>query len=196
MIENTVTHVLAFGLAGRRMMQGDTMRSFVAIDFETANHERDSACAVGLVTGRDGRIERVRSFLIRPPSTQFVFTDIHGLRWEDVRGAPTFGELWPALRAGVDSTAFIATHNAPFDRSVLSRRAVRCTASRCRGRRSPAPSSLRARSGTSTRRGCLTCAVGSASRYVTTTRRPTPKRVRVSCWPPSERDGGSNNTFS
>ena len=114
MIEDTVTHFLAFGLAGRRMMQGDTMSSFVAIDFETANHERDSACAVGLVTGCDGRIERVRSFLIRPPSTQFVFTDIHGLRWEDVRGAPTFGELWPALRARVDKTAFIATHNAPF----------------------------------------------------------------------------------
>ena len=69
MIEGTVTHFLAFGLAGRRMMQGDTMSSFVAIDFETANHERDSACAVGLVTGYDGRIERVRSFLIRPPST-------------------------------------------------------------------------------------------------------------------------------
>ena len=119
MIEGTVTHFLAFGLAGRRMMQGDTMSSFVAIDFETANHERDSACAVGLVTGYDGRIERVRSFLIRPPSTTFVFTDIHGLRWEDVRGAPTFGELWPTLRAHVDSTAFIATHNAPFDRSVL-----------------------------------------------------------------------------
>ena len=119
MIEDTVTHVLAFGLAGRRMMQGNTMSSFVAIDFETANHERDSACAVGLVTGYDGRIERVRSFLIRPPSTRFVFTDIHGLRWEDVRTAPTFDEFWPTLRACVDSTAFIATHNASFDRSVL-----------------------------------------------------------------------------
>ena len=101
------------------MIQRDAMSSFVAMDFETANHEQDSACAVGLATGRDGVIERVRSFLIRPPSTQFVFTDVHGLRWEDVRGAPTFGEFWPALRAWIDGAEFIATHNAPFDRGVL-----------------------------------------------------------------------------
>ncbi len=95
------------------------MNSFVAIDFETANHQRVSACAVGLATGRNGRIEVVRSFLIRPPASQFVFTGIHGLRWEDVRDAPTFGELWPTLHAWIDNAEFIAAHNAPFDRSVL-----------------------------------------------------------------------------
>ena len=95
------------------------MSSFVAIDFETANHHRDSACAVGLAVGRGGRIEVVRSFLIRPPTPQFAFTWIHGLRWEDVRDAPTFGELWPTLRAWIDNAEFLAAHNALFDRSVL-----------------------------------------------------------------------------
>ena len=33
----------------------------------------------------------IRSFLIRPPTAHFSFTEIHGLRWEDVRDAPTFG---------------------------------------------------------------------------------------------------------
>ena len=73
----------------------DAKGPFVAIDFEIANARHDSACAVGLAAGKDGRIVRARSFLIRPPSPEFVFTEIHGLRWEDVRGAPTFGELLP-----------------------------------------------------------------------------------------------------
>ena len=101
------------------MLQLDAMHSFVAIDFETANHDRDSACALGLAAGQDGRIVRAQSFLIRPPSPEFTFTGIHGLRWEDVCDAPTFGDLWPMLLAWIDNAKFIAAHNAPFDRSVL-----------------------------------------------------------------------------
>ena len=95
------------------------MTTFVAIDFETATTRRDSACAVGLAAVYDGRIVVSRTYLIRPPTAQFTFTDLHGLGWEDVRAAPTFGELWPALRAWIDDAAFVAAHNAPFDRSVL-----------------------------------------------------------------------------
>ena len=95
------------------------MNSFVAIDFETANQRKVSACAVGLATGRNGKIEVVRSFLIRPPETRFEFTGIHGLRWKDVRDAPTFGELWPTLLAWINDAEFIAAHNASFDRRVL-----------------------------------------------------------------------------
>ena len=50
---------------------------------------------------------------------EFVFTEIHGLRWEDVCAAPTFGELWPSLLAWIDNVEFIAAHNAPFDQAVL-----------------------------------------------------------------------------
>ena len=95
------------------------MNSFVAIDFETANRHRSSACAVGLAKARNGKIEIVRSFLIRPPSSRFVLTHVHGLRWEDVRDAPSFGELWPTLLPWFDGAEFIAAHNAPFDRSVF-----------------------------------------------------------------------------
>ena len=95
------------------------MSSFVAIDFETANDNRDSACSVGLVVGREGKIEVSRTFLIRPPAPEFRFTWVHGLDWEDVRGAPTFGELWPTLCPWIKSAEFVAAHNAPFDRSVL-----------------------------------------------------------------------------
>ena len=95
------------------------MSTFVAIDFETATSRRDSACAVGLAAACDGRIAASRTYLIRPPTPAFSFTGIHGMRWEDVCDAPTFEDLWPALRAWIEDAEFLAAHNAPFDRSVL-----------------------------------------------------------------------------
>lgn len=95
------------------------MNSFVAIDFETANQQRDSACAVGLARVSKGKFEAARSYLIRPPTSRFEFTHIHGLRWEDVCDAPTFGELWPTLLPRFDEVEFVAAHNARFDGSVL-----------------------------------------------------------------------------
>ena len=93
--------------------------SFLAIDFETATSRRDSACAIGLAVGCAGRVVLSRTYLIRPPTTRFTFSDLHGLTWKDVRDAPSFAEFWPTLRAWIDSAAFLAAHNAPFDRSVL-----------------------------------------------------------------------------
>ena len=95
------------------------MGTFVAIDFETATSRRDSACAVGLAACCGGRVVLSRAYLIRPPSPRFTFTQLHGLGWEHVRNAPTFAELWPTLRGWIDNAAFVAAHNAPFDRSVL-----------------------------------------------------------------------------
>ena len=93
--------------------------TFVAIDFETATARRDSACAVGVAACCAGRVVLSRTYLIRPPSMQFTFTDLHGLSWEAVRDAPTFAELWPTLRAWIADAAFVAAHNARFDRGVL-----------------------------------------------------------------------------
>ncbi|AFH49642.1 DNA polymerase III subunit epsilon [Ignavibacterium album JCM 16511] len=93
--------------------------SFLAIDFETANYYRDSACALGLVRVENCKIVAKESFLIRPPSQWFVFTDLHGITWEDVKDAPTFSELWPDIKKYFRGVDFITAHNAPFDRSVL-----------------------------------------------------------------------------
>jgi DNA polymerase-3 subunit epsilon len=95
------------------------MSTFLAIDFETANYSRDSACAVGLAVGTGGRIVDTRQFLIRPPGREFVFTHIHGLTWRSVKDAVTFDELWPTLVQYIKSADFLVAHNAPFDRSVL-----------------------------------------------------------------------------
>jgi DNA polymerase-3 subunit epsilon len=93
--------------------------SFVAIDFETADFGRDSACALGLVRVEKNRIVRRESRLIRPPRRDFVFTYIHGIAWEHVADAAPFGEVWSELSGIADGVDFLAAHNAPFDRAVL-----------------------------------------------------------------------------
>lgn len=93
--------------------------SFVAIDFETANRSRDSACAVGAVRVESGVVvERFQS-LIRPPTRHFEFTHLHGIGWRDVARAPTFREVFLELRALCEGVEFLAAHNASFDAAVL-----------------------------------------------------------------------------
>jgi DNA polymerase III subunit epsilon len=92
---------------------------FVAIDFETADYGPDSACAVGLVTVEDRKIVGRNSFLIRPPRENFYFTYLHGITWEDVKEAPTFGELWPQVKKVIRGADFLVAHNASFDKGVL-----------------------------------------------------------------------------
>ena len=93
--------------------------NFVAIDFETANYQSDSACAVGLVKVVGGEIVDTAVHLIRPPTKEFVFTYVHGLTWKDVAKADDFGTLWPKIEPLLDGAEFFAAHNASFDKGVL-----------------------------------------------------------------------------
>jgi DNA polymerase-3 subunit epsilon len=93
--------------------------NFVAIDFETANYERDSACAVGLVKVVGGEIVDKAVHLIKPPTREFLFTYIHGLTWSDVAKSADFGQLWPTLEPVLEGAEFLAAHNASFDKGVL-----------------------------------------------------------------------------
>lgn len=96
------------------------MSTFAAIDFETANESRWSACAVGIVVVSNSRVVAREQFFIRPPSADFRFTYIHGLTWSDVESAPGFGKLWPRLQSLLRRMDFLAAHNASFDRGVLN----------------------------------------------------------------------------
>lgn len=97
------------------------MSNFIAIDFETANYSRTSACAVGMVHVRDRKIIAEETLLIRPPQRQFNFTHIHGLTWNDVKDEPTFAELWEDINRFISRADFLVAHNASFDRGVLQR---------------------------------------------------------------------------
>lgn len=108
-----------------------TRRTFVALDFETADHGRDSACQIAAIRVEDGAIVARAVHYVRPPRSTFFFTDIHGITWKQVAREPTFAELWPRVAPIFDGAAFIAAHNASFDRSVLNA----C----CAAARMPAP---------------------------------------------------------
>ena len=94
--------------------------TFVAINFETANYNRNSACEIELVLVENEKIIKAMSFLIRPPTDFFTFTDLTGIDWAMVENEPTFEELWPDIEPILESADFLVAHNAPFDRSVLN----------------------------------------------------------------------------
>jgi DNA polymerase-3 subunit epsilon len=94
--------------------------NFVAIDFETANHRADSACAIGLVKVVEGVIAEKIVHLIRPPTQEFRFTYIHGLSWRDVAQKKDFGQLWPEIEPLFAGADFLVAHNASFDKRVLA----------------------------------------------------------------------------
>lgn len=93
--------------------------TFTAIDFETGDSGRDSACALGVVRCEKGKIVAQYSTLIRPPRSTFQFTWLHGISWLDVVDKPTFGMLWPQISPLFEGVEFVAAHNAGFDRGVL-----------------------------------------------------------------------------
>jgi len=77
-------------------------------------------CAVGIAQARNGRVVGRTSFLVRPPDMRFnsINISIHGIRPQDVEGAPTFDRLWPKLEPMLRDRIVLA-HNAGFDISVL-----------------------------------------------------------------------------
>jgi len=95
--------------------------NFTAIDFETANSSRGSACAVGLCTVQDGKIVRCEQRFIRPEPLYFspFNISIHGITETDVADAPAFAELWPEMLASISGP--LVAHNASFDISVIRR---------------------------------------------------------------------------
>ncbi len=95
------------------------MTTFVALDFETADNGRDSACAIGLVRVEQNRIVQRAHYLIRPPRSTFLYTHIHGICWRDVIDQPSFGERWELIQPILQHADFLAAHNAAFDRGVL-----------------------------------------------------------------------------
>ncbi|MEN2740075.1 3'-5' exonuclease [Microbacterium sp. X-17] len=106
---------------------------FTAIDFETANASSASACAVGLVRVRDGRVVARAGWLIQPPAGHDRFFElnigIHGIRPEDVRDAKTWADQLDDLAAFAGADILVA-HNAGFDMAVL-KRACEATGQAC-----------------------------------------------------------------
>ena len=92
---------------------------YVALDFETADYQPDSTCAVGLAKVRGGEVVDTLYSLIRPPRRRVLFTWVHGITWKDVQDSPTFLEFWPQMASFLQGVTHLVAHNAPFDRRGL-----------------------------------------------------------------------------
>lgn len=94
--------------------------NFVAIDFETANAKRTSACSIGVCIVKNGSIQTTYSTLLKPEPFDFqpINISIHGIKKEDVLDAPTFLEAWEGIYSSFEDLPIVA-HNAAFDMSVL-----------------------------------------------------------------------------
>lgn len=74
--------------------------NYIAIDFETANYFKNSACSVGLVRFIDGKETDSCYSLIHPAKMYFIpeWTDtIHHISYDDVRDKPYFPEVWDTI---------------------------------------------------------------------------------------------------
>lgn len=72
------------------------MKDFAAIDFETANYERSSVCAVGIVIVRHGEIVDSFYSLIHPEPNYYISmcSEVNGLSHQDTDASPS------SLRSG------------------------------------------------------------------------------------------------
>lgn len=94
---------------------------FITIDFETANENYNSACALGLVAVSNNKIIDTKYYLIQPPTLNFnpKNIEIHGIRPNDVKDKPKFPEIWEEISQYFYNTNYVIAHNATFDISVL-----------------------------------------------------------------------------
>lgn len=99
------------------------MLNFIAIDFETANNKRNSACSVGYTIVKNSEIIDTGYSLLTPQTgNDFTLSWVHGIKYTDTMGAPNWAQFMNHFNMqqeihGLPDAALIA-HNSPFDKSV------------------------------------------------------------------------------
>ena len=90
------------------------------IDFETANHQSNSACQIGVVLTDDWQIVDEREWMIRPQRMYFSpnCVRVHGITARDCMDSPPWDRVWSELFPLLDGRTIIA-HNVGFDAAVL-----------------------------------------------------------------------------
>lgn len=98
------------------------MYDFITIDFETANNNMNSACALGIVAIKDLEIVKTEYFLIKPPTEHFRHenVEIHGLTYHDVKNCDSFPCIYTTLANYIENSKYVLAHNAQFDMTVLN----------------------------------------------------------------------------
>lgn len=88
------------------------MDSFIAIDYETANSDYRSACALGVSIVELGKVVETFESFIKPPKEFSEFDPfnvmIHGINSNQIKDAPTFDYVWEKIEE------FNSEHRVPF----------------------------------------------------------------------------------
>ena len=94
------------------------MDSFTAIDFETGNPQRVSACALGYAVVERGEIVQTGMQLIKPIGGHAAFqTRIHGITEDQTYDKPTFDHVYKGIR---DIFTKPVVGHSQFDKQVLN----------------------------------------------------------------------------
>lgn len=95
--------------------------NFTAIDFETANSKRSSACSIGLVIVENGTVVNRLHYYINPGHVEWGHINIakHKITPDMVADADTFDTLWPKISYLISDRTVIAHNASSFDISVL-----------------------------------------------------------------------------
>jgi DNA polymerase III subunit epsilon len=95
---------------------------YIAIDFETANEERISACKIGLAFVHNDTLVNSESYYIKPPN-HIKFNNrnvgIHGITADNVKYASDFSRVWEWHLKKYFNHNLLVLHNASMDASVL-----------------------------------------------------------------------------
>ena len=99
------------------------MKTFTAIDFETAQGFRNSICQVGLVRVANGIITNEVSLLVKPPNNYYWdrLTAIHGIAAQDTLHSPTFDGIWERIAPFIANQNVVAHNGFGFDFLVLQK---------------------------------------------------------------------------
>ena len=93
----------------------------LAIDFETATEQNNSACAIGLTFIKGTEIIKTESHKIQPPKNEYRTSNIkiHAMQPRDTETEPTFDLIWPKISHYFSESEYITAYNDHFDMSVL-----------------------------------------------------------------------------
>lgn len=112
------------------MMATKPKKLAIVFDFETtgfikhastSDHHQPRIIEAGaLLIDKNGTTVDAFSQLVNPRVLiPAEITKITGIQNDDVIDAPSFGEIWPALRAFFDRAGMAFAHNLNFDKSIL-----------------------------------------------------------------------------
>ena len=91
----------------------------VAFDVETPNGKSERMCSIGMTVIENNKITKSVEYRINPEQDfDWFCVKVHGITQEEAELEPIFPEVWPQIRAELD-TGLVLAHNARFDLNVL-----------------------------------------------------------------------------